>query len=118
MDVEKFVQKVEFINRRLAVLQQVARKLPAKPQELLGFGLKEFSTALKELQLAERELVAARETVKVERHRYQELFEFAPDGYLVTDMTGVIQEANCAAAALLNSSQQFLAGRLGIAASC
>ncbi len=92
MDVDKFAQKVEFINRRLAVLQQLVRELPAKQQELLGFGLKEFSTALKELQMAEHELVAVRQTVKVERQRYQDLFELAPDGYLVTDMSGVIQK--------------------------
>jgi len=110
MDVDKFAQKVEFINRRLAVLQRLARELPPKQQEFLGFGLKEFSTALKELQMAEHELAAARQAAKVERQRYQDLFEFAPDGYLVTDMTGTIQEANYAAAALLNSSQQFLAG--------
>jgi two-component system, LuxR family, sensor kinase FixL len=43
--------------------------------------------------------------------RYQELFDFAPVGYLVTDMQGVIQEANYAAAALLGTRKHFLAGR-------
>lgn len=45
-------------------------------------------------------LVATRQTVEAERQRYQALFEFAPDGYLVTDANGRIQEANCAIAIL------------------
>src|SRR5207248_882319 len=35
-------------------------------------------------------------------------FEFAPNGYLVTDLMAVIQEANHAAAALLRSPKEFL----------
>jgi PAS domain S-box-containing protein len=42
---------------------------------------------------------------------YRELFEFAPDGYLVTDHIGVIKEANLAAAMLLRTGKEFLAGR-------
>jgi PAS domain S-box-containing protein len=49
--------------------------------------------------------------VIAERQRYQQLFEFAPDAYLVTDVNGLIQEANRAAATLLNRSQQFLVGK-------
>jgi PAS domain S-box-containing protein len=40
--------------------------------------------------------------------RYQELFDFAPDAYLVTDLHAVIQEANYAAAALFATRKQFL----------
>jgi len=61
------------------------------------------------IQRAEHELVAARQ-MKVERQRYQDLFELAPDGYLVTDMSGGDSGKLIAAAALLNSSQQFLVG--------
>ncbi len=43
--------------------------------------------------------------------RYQELFEFAPNGYLVTDSQGVILEINHAAAALLGGRKQFLVGK-------
>jgi PAS domain S-box-containing protein len=45
------------------------------------------------------------------RMRYQEFFEFAPDGYLVTDALGVILEANHATAALLQCSKAFLIGK-------
>src|SRR5262249_58783247 len=43
--------------------------------------------------------------------RYRELFEFAPDCYLVTDFAGVIREANQAAAVLLRTPRQFLPGK-------
>jgi PAS domain S-box-containing protein len=42
--------------------------------------------------------------------RYQELFDFAPIAYLVTDGQGVIQQANHAAAAMLGGRKQFLVG--------
>ena len=49
--------------------------------------------------------------MEVERQRYRDLFEFAPDGYLVTDALGVIREANHAAVSLLNVPQHFLVGK-------
>jgi PAS domain S-box-containing protein len=42
--------------------------------------------------------------------QYQELFDFAPVGYLVTDPNGVIQKVNHTAAALLGTRRQFLEG--------
>lgn len=75
-------------------------------------------TALEELQVAEEELrvqnealADARDALEAERERYQRLFEFAPDGYLVTDADGTIREANRAAAQLLNVSPEFLVGK-------
>jgi len=47
----------------------------------------------------------------VGRMRAQEEFEFAPDGQVVTDGHGLIQNANHAAAALLRCPKEFLAGK-------
>lgn len=58
-----------------------------------------------------RRRAIARVTLEAERQRYHDLFEFAPDSYLVTDDAGIIREANRAAATLLNVSQQFLIGK-------
>jgi PAS domain S-box-containing protein len=76
---------------------------------------RELQQALEELQVVEEELrqqneelAIARELVELERQRYQDLFEFAPDGYLVTDTAGIIQEANRAAATLLAVHQKYL----------
>jgi PAS domain S-box-containing protein len=45
---------------------------------------------------------------QTQRLHYQELIDFALDGYLVTDLSGVVREANYAAAALLNYRKEFL----------
>lgn len=46
--------------------------------------------------------LAAITAIKEELQQYRDLFEFAPDAYLVTDRQGVIQKANRAASALFN----------------
>jgi signal transduction histidine kinase len=43
-----------------------------------------------------------------QRLMYQELFDFAPDAYLLTDTTGVVRAANHAAARLLRVHREFL----------
>jgi PAS domain S-box-containing protein len=53
-------------------------------------------------------LLEARAAVENERKRYQDLFEFAPDGYLVTDIYGKILEANRAATSQLNTALNML----------
>ncbi|WP_445626340.1 PAS domain S-box protein [Nostoc sp. DSM 114167] len=75
----------------------------------------ELQQALEELQVVEEELreqneelAVARELVELERQRYRDLFEFAPDAYLVTDTAGIIQEANRAATILLAVRQKYL----------
>jgi PAS domain S-box-containing protein len=43
--------------------------------------------------------------------RYRELFEFASDGYIVTNHQGIIEEANAAAARLFQTRKAFLRGK-------
>jgi len=57
------------------------------------------------------EMVASRQRLEDERRRYKELFDFSPDGYLVTDMEGIILEANSAATNLFNISKSMLIGK-------
>jgi PAS domain S-box-containing protein len=64
-----------------------------------------------ELESQSEELAAARGLVEVEQSRYKELFELAPDAYLVTDASGRVMEANHAAATLLGRSHELLIGR-------
>lgn len=61
-----------------------------------------LSAADEKLRVQNELLVKAREQLCAEQMRYQDLFEFAPDGYIVTDCAGIIQEANRAASILLN----------------
>jgi PAS domain S-box-containing protein len=113
-----FAQQLEDIHWRLAELYQGANSLIEPPIKLLPVAFKELGIASEELQVAveelhqqNEELAAARMALEAECQRYQELFDFAPDGYLVIDAAGVIQEANRVAAKLLKVSQRFLVGK-------
>jgi len=71
--------------------------------------------AVESLRLAEEELrqqneqlLAAQLALENERRRYQELFEFAPCGYIVTDPLGIIQEMNRRAELLLDHRRELL----------
>lgn len=79
--------------------------------ELLA-AYEELQAAQDELCRQNEELHAARLELEAERQRYVELFESAPDGYLVTDGRGVVQVANRQAATLLAVPQESLAGKL------
>jgi len=46
-----------------------------------------------------------------ERCKYIDLFEHAPDAYIVTNLAGVIDEANVAAGTLFRAEPSFLSGR-------
>src|SRR5262249_7744131 len=63
--------------------------------------LEELRTRDEELRQQNEALIATRLDVEQESARYAALFTLAPDGYLVTDAAGVIQEANPAAGSLL-----------------
>ena len=73
---------------------------------------------LQELRIAEEELVEQNQelaTIRLElernHQRYLELFELAPDVYLVTDLAGVIREANQTASVLFEVPSKFLIGK-------
>jgi PAS domain S-box-containing protein len=77
----------------------------------LQITLEELRVTEEELRQQNEELAAARQLIEFEGQRYQDLFELAPDGYLVTDVKGIIQQSNRAAADLLDVSQDYLAGK-------
>jgi two-component system, cell cycle sensor histidine kinase and response regulator CckA len=84
--------------------------LPAAMAEI-ATSLEELYVLVEELKRQNEELIATRHLLEAERQRYQDLFEFAPDPYLVTDVNGVIQEANLAAVQLLNVRPSYLLGK-------
>jgi PAS domain S-box-containing protein len=97
------------------LLHQVSSALSAgreaEQREDLETAFKELQVAEEELRVQNEELAAARDAIESERRRYQELFEFAPDGSLVTDFRGIVQEANRAAATLLGVDSSSLIGQ-------
>jgi len=71
-----------------------------------------FGNILIRKQLAElKELATVRQATEQERQRYQDLFEFAPDGYLTIDGEGFIQQGNYTATELLNVEASELVGQ-------
>ena len=100
--------------QRFAELWKRSRDGKTVPQ-LVEEVLEELSVALHELQAGtdelreqHQQLLRTEARLSEERRRYQELFEFGPDGYLVTTSTGVIREANRMAATLLGVPQAAL----------
>jgi PAS domain S-box-containing protein len=105
--------------QKLTALQRRAGPASTAPtsrvfQEVLG----ELEHALEELQVTQQhlieqrdELVAARHQLQIEREKYWQLFDGAPDAYVITTPDVQIVEANRAAADLLNISQRFLVGK-------
>ncbi len=84
---------------------------------LLKGSLDNLASAMEELRAAHDEVDAQREqlaeasrNVQREHQRYVELFEEAPDGYVVTDLYGVIRQANRSAVELLESARDFIVG--------
>lgn len=93
--------------------QPTAPQIAALSQvnEQLRLALEELRSTQEELLQQNAQLTAAQQTIALERQRYQELFEFAPDAYCVTDMYGVIQEANRAASELFQFASHRLLGK-------
>jgi PAS domain S-box-containing protein len=89
-----------------------------KAQEGLATANEELAVANEELRVQQDELLAQQQqlqqqnaALQAERQRYRELFELAPDAYLVTDLQGVIREANEAASTLLAVPAQYATGK-------
>ena len=103
-----FDEAINAAQQRLAVLQKQVVGAPEECEPILSEVFQDLQITLEELQVADEELrqqneelAMARQIAEVERQRYQELFDFAPDAYLVTDTALIVQAANHAAATLL-----------------
>ena len=97
-------QQVEAARKRWEMLFEQANALAAKTPlvaeclEELSISTQELEVAAEQLRQQNEELAFSQVEIEKERQRYLELFEFAPDGYLVTDGRGNIREVNRAAA--------------------
>lgn len=111
-------QYIRSVHHHMQQLQDTIQEVPQQRVEFIASCLQELQTALEQLRVAEEELyqqneelIVARQQAELDRQRYQELFEFAPDGYLVTDLYGKVCVSNRVAAALLNLNREFLIGK-------
>ena len=119
MNVDTLSNQVAALSNRLStVLSKQAPTFQPTP-ELTSVVFKELGFAIEELQMCIEELKDQNESLSVavdianeERKRYESLFQFAPQAYLVTDLTGRVQEANRMAAQLLGIPVEYLIGKL------
>ncbi len=117
-DRQKLAKQLETVDRQFNQLHQTADKALSPSSNAFSDYLFALSNALDELKVIEEEvceqnqqLSEARQALELERRRYQELFELAPDGYLISDNHGRIQEANRAAAELLKIEKKYMVGK-------
>lgn len=115
--IKRISNKVNALQEKLYELEQLALEEPEHLKETLTEtferlhgGLEELQVAMEEMRHQNYELISGQQTLESERQRYKELFKLAPYGYVVTDTTGIIEEANRAAADLLSVDQEFLTG--------
>jgi two-component system CheB/CheR fusion protein len=99
------------ISRDITERKRAEAELAEKNRQLQD-AYEEVQVAEEELRSQNEELLLTRQAIEAERLRYLQLFELAPDGYLVTDAGGRIAEANRAAAELLATPQDQLAEKL------
>jgi PAS domain S-box-containing protein len=116
--LEQLWQRAESLPKAQGEPWRQAKEFPVGHQELLMESLEELSNSLEELHVVSEELrqqneelVTSRIALERDHQHYKELFDFAPDGYLVTTPEGIILEANQMAAQLLNVSQKRLVGK-------
>src|SRR5215217_7306866 len=83
----------------------------AVTEEELRVTVEELHVAEEELRVQNEALTTANAALDGERARYRGLFDFAPDGYVVTDDEGVVREANHAAADLLGRVARHMPGK-------
>lgn len=109
---ETIEQLLNLALPRLENLWQRANEVPEEQESLMWESIDQLSKAfeevyvvMEELHLHVEELETTNYSLVAERQQYQDLFEFAPGAYLVTDLNAVIREANQAAASLLNMPQ-------------
>jgi PAS domain S-box-containing protein len=113
MDVLTIARRqVEALQRQLDSLQSgAAEVVPDTALEQLQSSLEEMQVAEEELRVQHEELEHTAILLEGERQKYQQLFESAPDAYLVTDQLGAIREANQAACRLFGIPLRRVLGK-------
>jgi PAS domain S-box-containing protein len=119
-----FAERVDLFAEGLRESEERTAKLldTVRPAEQTVPALQQ---SLQEMRIQHEELLAAEEQLRAqldelgrmglrletERERYADLFERAPDAYLVTDRLGVVRDANAAVVELLSIETRFLRGK-------
>ena len=111
MNGEGYADRLRAMHDRISGLTSAEALGSSETVEDLKVALEELRVAEEELRQQNEELSATHLELDLERRRYQELFEFAPDAYLVTDPSGIVRQANRSASRLLRVPPTFLGGK-------
>ncbi|WP_052049490.1 diguanylate cyclase domain-containing protein [Leptolyngbya sp. KIOST-1] len=109
--------RIDAVQQQALLLQERASASPINAELLavaldnLTLVIEELRTAHEEMMLQNQALADYRQQLETERQRYQDLFNLAPDGYLVSDAKGMIQAGNVAITALLRLPQESLVAK-------
>ena len=106
-----YEQALEQIQQYQQFLKQQLDPTAAMQGGVVTDVQEELQVAYEELQTAYQELIDLTDTLVTEQQHYRSLFEFATDGYLVTDHYGRILEANQAAVDRFGVRAYFLQGK-------
>lgn len=106
---------IQALQRHIALLQQRAADQVVYDPVLLQESLSQLQSALEEMLVVQEELLSQHEELIVaqhqsdmERRRYQDLFDQAPDSYVITDQQGIIHAVNHAVTLLLDQPGEAL----------
>jgi PAS domain S-box-containing protein len=102
---------VEASRRQRAEEQLQAMDSPPLTPEATAQLVHELQVHQIELELQNAELRRAQEALEMAHARYFDLYDLAPVGYLTLSKAGLIQEANLAAATLLQTRRDRLVGQ-------
>lgn len=96
---------------------QAEERLPQRPPPasaaiLTNGGLHELQVHQIELEMQNEQLQESQLALAESRDRYQDLYDFAPVGYITLDIRGQITEVNLAGAVLLGQDRNTLTNRL------
>ncbi len=116
-NIKRLEKKLIVAQERLEVWLRQIIKAPVtvdhvcEVTEEICIALEELGVSLEEIYQQQEQLAVANRKVEEERQRYLELFDYAPDGYIITNKWGVIQEANQTAADMFHRRQDFIIGK-------
>jgi PAS domain S-box-containing protein len=117
MSKDELLLEVQALRSRVTELEHYADGRGSPPQSdqedlpRLQNVLEELRVAEEELRQQNEELALSREAEEQLRQLFQGLFEFAPDGYIVTDTSGAILRVNCSAVTMLDMQERYLVGK-------
>jgi PAS domain S-box-containing protein len=104
-----YTPDIDHLHHQLTALMLRWQGVAPTPPSLTE-AVEELTTTVEELHAMNEDLIQSQQAALESQRRYQELFEGVPEAYLVTDLQGLIQEANRPAAHLLHIDRAHLTG--------